>query len=233
MLSNSSKALFVLDILRRETDAEHRLSAPALLKRLEEHGIRAERRSIYRAVDALRAHGERIEKTPTGYYYAREAPDKNDLYALTAAVQAASFLSDARKQALFRALGALWGARAAEETISCGAAIVAASARNDAPFMAMLTASQAIAAGKQLTFSASLPEPGGYARLRVNPYALFFKEGVCWLVCNVEGEYGLSRFPLFPLSGARVERQPRRHISEVSPYIVRFDAEKAMQDLAR
>ena len=83
MLSNSSKALFVLDILRRETDAEHRLSAPALLKRLEEHGIRAERRSIYRAVDALRAHGERIEKTPTGYYYAREAPDKNDLYAVS------------------------------------------------------------------------------------------------------------------------------------------------------
>lgn len=112
---NSSKALFVLDILRRETDVEHRLSAPALLKRLEEHGIRAERRSIYRAVDALRAHGERIEKTPTGYYYAREAPDKNDLYALTAAVQTAGFLSDARKQALFRALGALWGARAAEE----------------------------------------------------------------------------------------------------------------------
>ena len=34
---NSSKALFVLDILRRETDVEHRLSAPALLKRLEEH----------------------------------------------------------------------------------------------------------------------------------------------------------------------------------------------------
>lgn len=99
--------------------------------------------------------------------------------------------------------------------------------------MAMLTASQAIAAGKQLTFSASLPEPGGYARLRVNPYALFFKEGACWLVCNVEGEYGLSRFPLFPLSGARVERQPRRHISEVSPYKARFDAEEAMQDLAR
>ena len=113
MPQNSSKALFVLDILRRETDVEHRLSAPALLKRLEEHGIRAERRSIYRAVDALRAHGERIEKTPTGYYYAREAPDKNDLYALTAAVQTAGFLSDARKQALFRALGALWGARAA------------------------------------------------------------------------------------------------------------------------
>lgn len=63
---NSSKALFVLDILRRETDVEHRLSAPALLKRLEEHGIRAERRSIYRAVDALRAHGERIEKRPRG-----------------------------------------------------------------------------------------------------------------------------------------------------------------------
>ena len=37
----------------------------------------------------------------------------------------------------------------------------------------------------------------------------------------------------FPLSGARVERQPRRHISEVSSYKARFDAEEAMQDLAR
>jgi len=99
MPRHSQAALFLLGILRAETDTEHRLSAPKLLLRLAERGIKTERRSVYRAVDALRAHGAPIEKTSTGYYYAH-AEEADALYALVAAVQAAGFLTDARKEAL-------------------------------------------------------------------------------------------------------------------------------------
>ena len=104
MPKNSQAMLPLLDILRTETDAEHRLSAPALLQRLAGRGIRTERRSIYRAVDLLQKQGLPVEKTTTGYYYARAAADAEALFALAAAVQAAGFLSDARKLTLFQAM---------------------------------------------------------------------------------------------------------------------------------
>ncbi len=231
MPKNSQAMLPLLDILRTETDAEHRLSAPALLQRLAGRGIRTERRSIYRAVDLLQKQGQPVEKTTTGYYYARAAADEDDLFALAAAVQAAGFLSDARKLALFQALGARWGARAVENALfRC--ALTASSAADDTLFVAMQTAGGAIAAGRQLTFLAPLPEPGGTAHFRVNPYAVCLAGGSYWLICNVEGEPALSRFPLAPLSALREEPQPRRHFSEVSPYKTHFDAEDALLRLS-
>lgn len=232
MPRHSQAALFLLGILRAETDMEHRLSAPKLLLRLAECGIKTERRSIYRAVDALRAHGEPIEKSSTGYYYAH-AEEADALYALVAAVQAAGFLTDARKEALLHTLSSFYGTHAASAACASGAAIAAPSAADDAQFVAMQSAGRAIAAGVQLTFLAPLLEPGGTARLRVNPYAVALAQGTFWLICNVEGERGLARFPLTLLSGLREEPQTRRHFSEVSPYKARFDAEDAMRCLLR
>ena len=68
MPKNSQAMLPLLDILRTETDAEHRLSAPALLQRLAGRGIRTERRSIYRAVDLLQKQGQPTEKITAWYY---------------------------------------------------------------------------------------------------------------------------------------------------------------------
>ena len=68
-MPQSNKAVLqLLRILRAETDAGHRLTAPMLLERLTACGIHAERRSIYRAIAALRQCGIPIEKTTPGYY---------------------------------------------------------------------------------------------------------------------------------------------------------------------
>ena len=129
------------------------------------------------------------------------------------------------------AVACAWGARAVEDALS-ECALTAPSAADDALFIAMQTAGHAIAAGRQLTFLAPLPEPGGTAHFRVNPYAVCLAGGSYWLICNVEGEPALSRFPLAPLSAPREEPQPRRHFSEVSPYKTHFDAEDALLRLS-
>ncbi len=226
-MPQSNKAVLqLLRILRAETDAGHRLTAPMLLERLTACGIHAERRSIYRAIAALRQCGIPIEKTTTGYYYAHTAAENDAYAALAAAVEAAGFLSSARKQALLEHIKTQAGPCASESALSLSATISGPSTKDDALFIALQCASHAISGGTQLTFLFSTSES---ERLRVNPYALAFQEGIPFLLCNKEGEPGLSCFPLASLLNLREEQQPRRHFSEVSPYKVRFDVEDALR----
>ena len=41
------KLLVLLEILARETDEKHPLSVPQLVEKLQEHGVVAERKSVY------------------------------------------------------------------------------------------------------------------------------------------------------------------------------------------
>lgn len=226
-MPQSNKAMLqLLRILRAETDANRRLSASMLLERLTACGIHAERRSIYRTIAALRQCGIPVEKTTTGYYYAHTAAESDAYAALAAAVQAAGFLSAGRKQALLEHIKTQAGPCASESALSLSATISGPSTKDDALFIAMQCASRAISGGVQLTFLSSTAES---ERLRVNPYALAFHRGTPFLLCNKEGEPGLSCFPLASLLNLREEKQPRRHFSEVSPYKARFDAEDALR----
>ena len=47
------KLLYLLEILRRETDEEHPMPASLLIQKLEERGISCERKSIYRDMETL------------------------------------------------------------------------------------------------------------------------------------------------------------------------------------
>lgn len=72
--SNNQKAkILYLEKMLRETGEHHAISMQAILANLMEHGIRAERKSIYDDVEVLRAFGMDIRYTrerPGGYYLA-------------------------------------------------------------------------------------------------------------------------------------------------------------------
>lgn len=48
------KVLYLLKILQEETDAEHGLTMPQIIERLDQYGIHAERKSVYADIRALR-----------------------------------------------------------------------------------------------------------------------------------------------------------------------------------
>lgn len=56
------KILFILDALRRDTDALHPMSAKVLAERLEAEGLPGERKSIYRDIATLQDYGYDIEQ---------------------------------------------------------------------------------------------------------------------------------------------------------------------------
>lgn len=103
MTANSKaklKTLYVLEMLKEETDSDHGLSMRDILERLAEKGVDAERKSIYRDVELLREFGLDIktyQRNPLQYGLARRDFDLSELMLIVDAVESCKSLS--RRQA--------------------------------------------------------------------------------------------------------------------------------------
>lgn len=88
------RLLALMDILRRETDEEHHLSTPELLSLLEQRGIPAERKSLYRDMALLEDEGWDILHDQAGYYLASGDFELAELKLLADAVQCSRFITE-------------------------------------------------------------------------------------------------------------------------------------------
>ena len=72
------KMLYLLEILRRETDEEHPLTLKQIIDLLAQRGISAERKSLYDDIEQLRLLGEDIitvRDTAVRYYIGERTLD--------------------------------------------------------------------------------------------------------------------------------------------------------------
>jgi len=97
-VKNSKLKLLVLaDIFEKQTDEEHTLTANELCDKLQNAGIPAERKSIYKDIDVLREFGYDIikstSKTNTGYFLGERKFQEAEIRLISDAVQAANFIS--------------------------------------------------------------------------------------------------------------------------------------------
>ena len=91
------KLLYVYQMLMDQTDAKTGLTMADILRLLEEKGISAERKSIYRDIDALRAAGVDVitlKKHPATYAVKEGKPSLSEVTMLLDAVQSSRFLSE-------------------------------------------------------------------------------------------------------------------------------------------
>lgn len=105
------KLLTLLWILARQTDEEHTLSVPRLVEALAEHGVVAERKSIYDDIETLNG----IPDTPIeivqqrgrgGGYYMTDTPfELAELKLLVDAVYASKFITARKSKQLIDKLG--------------------------------------------------------------------------------------------------------------------------------
>ena len=98
------KIFHILRILREETDEEHRIFVPEIIKRLEEIGITAERKSIYRDLDTLSTYGFDISHDRTGCALLSRDFRLAELKLLVDAVQASRFITGERQAELIEKL---------------------------------------------------------------------------------------------------------------------------------
>ena len=97
------KLLYLMRMLEEETDAEQGLTMAQILERLEAQGITAERKGIYRDIEALREFGLDVrtyQRAPVEYALERRDFAFHELLLLVDAVQSSRFLTQRKSDAL-------------------------------------------------------------------------------------------------------------------------------------
>lgn len=104
------KALYILEILRKKSDKEHRLTIADLIEELSEYGIKAERKSIYSDIALLNELGYKVvmHKSKDVSYYLESAPfTEEDLKLLTDAINSSPFIQARKCNELKKKLASL------------------------------------------------------------------------------------------------------------------------------
>ena len=101
------KILYIMKALYEKTDEEHVLSTAELIEELAGYGIKAERKSIYDDIEALRLFGMDIinrRERPAGYYLASRKFELPELKLLVDAVQSSKFITYKKSEQLIKKL---------------------------------------------------------------------------------------------------------------------------------
>ena len=105
------KIVYVMEYLLRHSDEQHPVSVQQLIAHLEQHGIAAERKSIYADVEALRDFGLDIIQTQSGrthgYYVASRDFELPELKLLVDSVQSSKFITHKKTMSLIRKIEGL------------------------------------------------------------------------------------------------------------------------------
>lgn len=102
------KLLYMIEILKEYTDEEHAITTSELINRLEQYGIKAERKTIYSDIETLNDFGYDIltskQKNLNGYYMASREFELAELKFLVDATQSSRFITKNKSNALIQKL---------------------------------------------------------------------------------------------------------------------------------
>ncbi|MDO5539514.1 MAG: WYL domain-containing protein [Eubacteriales bacterium] len=101
------KLMYILKELQEKTDNNHTVTVAQLVEMLNSNGIKAERKSIYDDIEALRLAGYDIEnrrEKPAGYYLAGRDFELAELKLLVDSVQSAKFITRRKSMELIKKL---------------------------------------------------------------------------------------------------------------------------------
>ena len=102
------KLLYLAKIFSEETDEEHGLTMPQIIQKLDEYGIRAERKTLYQDFDELRNFGMDIVCNQDGrtftYHLISREFELAELKILVDSVQSSKFITEKKSNALIKKL---------------------------------------------------------------------------------------------------------------------------------
>lgn len=222
------KILYLYKILTEQTDEEHSISMPEIIRQLEECGISAGRKALYEDIEALRSFGVDIVSgrgSNAGYAVVSREFELPELKLLADAVSSARFLTEAKAQKLVEKLGRLASVHQAgmlrREVCIAGRT----KEQNERIYLTVDAIQRAIREGRQIAFlyySYDLRKKKVYrdGRRVCTPVALLWSDERYYLVAN---------YPKYPekLTNFRVDRMERTEVLDeaaVAP-AVPFDPE--------
>ena len=227
------KEIAILDILKTYSDEENPVSAGTIIEKLAEKGIEVERKAVYRGIDALIDYGYDILFTRTpkaGYYLLDKLFELPEIYLLTDAVQAASFITVKKTRDLVKKLDSMLseGERRKREKglyIDNGH-----KCENEEIFYNIDILSRAINENKKVCLTYTVRKISKDRKIinenreyKISPYALIWQNEHYYLVANNEKYDNLMHIRLDRARKINITKENARHFIEVSIYNDKFD----------
>lgn len=224
------RMLHLFEILHRQSDDSHILNGQTLVQELANRGIVADRRSIYRDIQALVEYGEDVVTTSNGFYLRNRKFSLAEIMLLISAVQAAPFITKGKTELLITKLSSFLSSYQ-EESLRDASNIGTVKFKNEEVYRTIEMLNYAIASNRQVSFlyykrnitRHDVVQRHG-KRYNVSPYAMTWVQDRYYLISNMDGRDGLTHFRLDRIRDVRIEDSVRRPVCEVSEYKSKFDA---------
>lgn len=229
------KLLYILQNLLKNSDENNPIDAESIILDLQNKGIEAERKSIYKDISVLQDYGYDILKTRTpkcGYFIASRDFEIAEVRLLCDAIQAANFISQKKTKQLLEKIYSLVSVSQSEKIKNQVYVDNRPKCTNESLYYTIDKLDRAIQNNKQVkivyrkriisdTNKAEYEERTHY----LSPYALIWSSDHYYLVGNNRNYSNLMVTRIDRIKSVEIlEDSPRISFSDVSPYKDRFDS---------
>ena len=228
------KLLYLYKMLDEQTDAEHGLSMAQILEGLEERGISAERKGIYKDLGVLREFGctiNTIQHAPVEYTMEKAGLDLAELTLLVDAVQSSRFLTQRTAARLTKKLSTLASVHEREALKGRVHVDGRVKSQSDSVFYNVNTIHEAMRRKRKIAFlyfkynSRMKPQAQHDGKLYVQtPVHVVFANGNYYLICWSDNHEDFVRF--------RVDRMRLLQVSDEKATRNQTIATYAFEDFA-
>ena len=218
--SQKTKLLYLIDILGRETDENHKISTKELIKRLADNGIHADRKTIYSDIEELINYGYDIIALEAGegggYYMAGRDFEEAELKLLVDAVCASKFITEKKSRQLIKKLSTLTNKYAAVKLSRDVYVSDRAKSMNESIYYSVDSIHNAIRENKQLEFTYMawtpkkelVPKHEGKTN-KVSPWLLVWADDNYYLVAFDSDAKAIRHYRVDKIRNASVLEQER------------------------
>ena len=226
------RLLKVLEALKEKSDKDHPISSADILEELSKYGVEAERKSIYKDIEALQEAGFDVIKTGTpkkGFYLVSSGFELPEISLLTDAVQSAGFIPKKKTEQLVQKLQGLVSEYQATELKAKVCIENRSKSANEGIYNNIELLNLAITKHLQVKIKYAKNQLDGtrlsanIKEMVINPYALLWEADHYYLIGNNKKYDNLTHLRVDRIAEVTVTKEKCRHFSEVSEYSQRFD----------
>ncbi len=216
------KLLVLMDILLNKTDEAHTMTAEALVEALAAEGISAERKAIYRDINALKEYGLDIILAPkNGFFVGARDFDMAELKLLADAVASSKFITEKKSKVLIEKLGKLTSEHSAKQLKRQVHYLDRVKSSNESIYYNTDTLHEAIEKKRQIGFlyyeyalnKELVPKRNG-EQYRVSPYLLLWEDENYYLIAYHPRYEALSHFRVDKMRGIEILDEPAAVLPE-------------------
>lgn len=225
------KILYVLDILKKYSDEQNPVTSNEICEYLDQVGIPAERKSVYKDIEALIDYGYDIiySQSPKGYFLASREFEEPEIFLLSDAVRTAKFITPKKTRELVKKFDSMLSVTARKKRNKDIYIDFTKKSNNEEIFYSIDKICDGISEGKKIEFDYVSKELNGrefvdvIKPMRVSPYALTWQDDYYYLIGNYEKYDNLLHLRLDRMFKTKITDEKARFFGEVSEYKDVFD----------